>query len=231
MTVTGTVDPGSVTVGSDTKPIKLVNRVATAVSNDLVSTGSVAQTVAGAKTFSGDCVFTDNRIRIASDSDKYLTIRKANNTTDTHSIAFYNTGLIGLYPGRETGKTKAVVIDGQRTYDATHTTDIVTIGTLQASTDVVHRSGDETIAGAKTFTQYMTQDTQWPVFIMKGGAKLDGASHADRGNIVWKDSDGNKIGELRFNLRPDNTTAIQFVVKNSDGTDKYVNIAEGDVIQ
>lgn len=39
-----------------------------------------------------------------------------------------------------------------RTYDASNTTDIVTIGSLQASTDVVHRSGNETIAGTKSFT-------------------------------------------------------------------------------
>lgn len=37
VTVTGTIDPSSVTVGSDTKPIKLVGGVATAVTNDLVT--------------------------------------------------------------------------------------------------------------------------------------------------------------------------------------------------
>lgn len=148
MTVTGTVDPQGVTVGSDTKPVKIVNGVATMVANDLVDTVT-AQTIGGAKNFSGSCTFTDNRIRLANDNDKYLNIRKADNTTDTHSISFFNTGLIALYPGLESGKTKAVVIGSQRGYDASHTTDIVTIGTLQASTDVVHTVGNEYINGFK----------------------------------------------------------------------------------
>ena len=38
-----------------------------------------------------------------------------------------------------------------RTYNSSNTTDIVTIGSLQASTDVVHRSGAESIVGSKTF--------------------------------------------------------------------------------
>lgn len=44
-----------------------------------------------------------------------------------------------------------MIASGQRAYDASNTTDVVTIGSLQASTDVVHRTGNETIAGAKTF--------------------------------------------------------------------------------
>lgn len=55
-TVTGAIDPGSVTVGSDTKPIKLVNGVATAVSNDLVSTAG-AQSIYGSKAFMDRAIF------------------------------------------------------------------------------------------------------------------------------------------------------------------------------
>ena len=40
-----------------------------------------------------------------------------------------------------------------RTYNASNTSDIVTIGSLQASTDVVHTSGNETISGAKSFLE------------------------------------------------------------------------------
>lgn len=40
----------------------------------------------------------------------------------------------------------------QRTYSASNTNDVVTIGSLQASTDVVHTTGNETVAGNKTFT-------------------------------------------------------------------------------
>lgn len=44
------------------------------------------------------------------------------------------------------------LIAPNRTYNASNTSDVVTIGSLQASTDVVHTSGNETIAGQKTFT-------------------------------------------------------------------------------
>ena len=42
-------------------------------------------------------------------------------------------------------------VNGQRAYNSSNTSDIVTIGSLQASTDVVHRSGDETVNGSKGF--------------------------------------------------------------------------------
>lgn len=48
----------STSVGTDTKPIKVVNGVATAVTNDLVSTSGI-QTVAGTKTFSSSPVVPD----------------------------------------------------------------------------------------------------------------------------------------------------------------------------
>ena len=54
-----------------------------------------------------------------------------------------------------TGVPYASVIN-QRTYNASNTSDIVTIGSLQASTDVVHTSGNETIAGNKTFNGHTT---------------------------------------------------------------------------
>ena len=89
---------GTGNIGTDTKPIKIVNGVATAVTNDLVDVSS-AQIVGGAKTFTG--------------------LMKAS---------------------------------GQGTYDASDTTRVVTIGSLQASSDVVHRTGNEDINGSKSFT-------------------------------------------------------------------------------
>lgn len=48
-----------------------------------------------------------------------------------------------------------------RTYDASKTTDVVTIGTLQASTDVVHTSGNETVGGVKNFSTQLTVTGIW----------------------------------------------------------------------
>ena len=42
-----------------------------------------------------------------------------------------------------------------RTYNASNTSDVVTIGSLQSSTDIVHTTGNETVGGVKTFTSLM----------------------------------------------------------------------------
>lgn len=52
---------------------------------------------------------------------------------------------------------EVVLSDGQHTsYSSSNTNDVVTIGSLQASTDVVHRTGNESVAGQKSFTSYCT---------------------------------------------------------------------------
>ena len=210
-TVTGEIDPGSVTVGSNTKPIKLVSGVATAVTNDLVDTAN-AQTIAGTKTFStaggliaktatnwnsiilgsttgynsffarsydsSDITKYDNGWGVAvpyySSTDNNMDLKiyapraTKGNTTENQAIlnasfnaSRNNTGLVKFsftktdgtevscpylnYDGTQWyGRTKA------RTYSASNTDDIVTIGSLQASTDVVHTAGNETVGGIKT---------------------------------------------------------------------------------
>jgi len=126
------------------------------------------------------------------------------------------------------GELKAT---NQPEYTADADTDLVaTIGTLDEYSPMVRTTGAQTISGVKTFKDYMIQDTNWPSYVMKGGATIDGSSHADRGNIVWQDNQGAPIGTLRFNINANGTTQIQLVVKNSNGTDKFVTLAEGDVI-
>lgn len=117
-----------------------------------------------------------------------------------------------------------------RTYDASNTTDIVTIGSLQSSTDVVHTSGSETIAGEKTFTNNITVNSQFPRYIFKmSDVDIEHPVELqDRGNIRWLDKNGTEIGLLRFNTYADGSTQIQVKVRNADGTSKYISLAKGD---
>ena len=60
--------------------------------------------------------------------------------------------------------TSAYCVSPYRTYDSSHNTDIVTIGALKNATDVVHTTGNETIAGNKTFSGQLKHQRQNPQF-------------------------------------------------------------------
>lgn len=150
LTVTGTIDPQGVTVGSDTKPVKIVNGVATMVANDLVSTVGDSQ--------------INGIIRLYTTEQTRLEIKSARTgaTQPIGGIQFQNSSgsaVSFLYSrvNGETGvqllgSTKAFFVLDQRNYDATNTNDVVTVGTLQSSSDVVHTAGNETVNGIKTFS-------------------------------------------------------------------------------
>lgn len=173
LTVTGTVDPGSVTVGSNLKPVKLVNGVATAVDNDLVSTTG-NQTIGGTKTYTG--VVTVNKTYYTYMDDRLPTNRNTYGSATgvvmpvlIHAVNQLGNPIAGidfeektnsrsigfrLYGANGVGWNRAIMVNDSsgiyvtmptRTYSASNTSDVVTIGSLQASTDVVHRSGAETL--------------------------------------------------------------------------------------
>lgn len=152
LTVTGTVDPGSVTVGSNLKPVKLVNGVATAVDNDLVDTKST-QTITGVKTLNSQN-FTSFSVRSARTSGNIggMNFVQGNDVT-TGQVYGHTSGSILLNIPLGPTDGAGVMVMNQRSYLSTNTNDVVTIGTLQASTDVVHRSGTETVNGVKYIPQ------------------------------------------------------------------------------
>lgn len=196
LTVTGTVDPGSVTVGSDLKPVKLVNGVATAVANDLVSTTGT-QNITGLKTIvnnfqisnRGALIFTDSNtraIRVQNAGYADRTTNPSSNITcdflryeDTNTFAVLamaqtvktngerkfvtalhnGSGLQNMTFGSDSFGGDTYLTTHTRAYNASNTDDVVTIGTLQASTDVVHRSGDEIVSGTKVFNNLIKATT------------------------------------------------------------------------
>ena len=223
---------GTINVGSDLKPVKLVAGVPTAVTDDLVSTTG-AQTVAGVKTFTNGLVssmsaFATIDIKSARISGNVGGLRYYDgNGTLLSQIASNTDGHIYIDLN---GTNKSVQLTSTRGYNAAYTADLATIGTIDAYTPMVRTTGNQTIGGIKTFTSNPVILGDWPNLQIKTSAVLDGTAHEDKGNIVWKDNNDNVIAQLRFNMRANNTTQIQLVVKNSDNTDKYVTLAAGDVI-
>ena len=78
---------GTSTLGSDTKPIKLVGGVPTIVTNDLVDTAT-AQTVGGAKTYTGQQIATGQRAYDPANTDDIATI----GTLDAYTPMVRTTG-------------------------------------------------------------------------------------------------------------------------------------------
>lgn len=170
---------GSGDVGTDTKPIKIVNGVATAVANDLVDTAT-AQEINGDKKFTSSVTLekgynpfyvvkdTTENYQATPSSNEYMGIGfqdKNAVTIGSLTTAHYTNGNRKTYieAKGEDGTMGAVemyimpngtkyVTAPARAYNANNTMDVVTIALLQASTDVVHTSGNETIGGTKTFS-------------------------------------------------------------------------------
>lgn len=80
-----------------------------------------------------------------------------NNTNDVNAVEFNirtkgSSGWLSTRFSMKRSSTEAYMTIPTRTYNASNTSDVVTIGSLQSSTDVVHTIGSETIAGTKVFT-------------------------------------------------------------------------------
>ena len=167
---------GTANVGSDTKPIKLVAGVPTAVTDDLVSTTG-AQTVAGVKTFTDIINETANYPSIIMKSNVIGITDRVGTAINPHSISFqdkngaYAAGIIHRYYtdgahrinmevysensnlkqfnfwALADGTTYATVPN--RTYNASNTTDIVNIALLDGYTPMLRTSNNQVFTGIK----------------------------------------------------------------------------------
>lgn len=151
---------GTSSVGTELKPIYLNDGVPTAVSNDFVDTSS-AQTIMGTKTFYSSG-FSTVSIKSARSSGNIGTVNFVDKDGNTKSSLYADTNgkvIIG------TVGPDGITLTGQRTYSSSNTNDVVTIGSLQSSTDVVHTTGNEVISGIKTYSNMpIIQLASYPIF-------------------------------------------------------------------
>ena len=163
-----TVSPTRTYNSSNTSDVVTIGSLQ--ASTDVVHSTGV-ETIYGSKTFTGtvnlpsleliyttpyidfhhDNTITDYTTRIINSDDGVLRLTVKNDAiTKTAEIKLYADGYVTA---------------SYRTYSASNTDDIVTIGSLQASTDVVHTAGNESIAGNKVFTSTIkVKDTGLPTY-------------------------------------------------------------------
>lgn len=167
--------------GSENYSIDIVNANLDKIDAGCVNV-SQAQTIAGVKTFANDVnintasnsfiVTRDTRLvsgTIPSSELQHAIIYRASSGTANHGYITWATqtdgsGKMYLAVRDYTGLNNRSMITlnasstphitaTYRTYNSTNTDDVVTIGSLQASTDVVHTGGNEIVGGNKTFTR------------------------------------------------------------------------------
>lgn len=208
-----------------------------AVTNtDTTVTTNTAQTISAIKTFTntdflkikntsfGTGTFTYNRMVWTSNGNDFwadvdLTHQGDENNTKFIEMVVSNDGGTANIARAQlcVNSSQAWMMTPYRAYNASNTTDVVTIGSLQASSDVVHRTGNESISGTKTFNNDIVyaggQNRIW------GG--LDGSTPFSQINV----DSGGYHALLVVRLNADHTATLR-LAKYQDGHDAtYTDIA------
>lgn len=227
--------------------------------NGNVVTVGTAQTISGEKTFSTIPTVKRDNAGLALYTTKFAITDTVSVNYNPHIIQFmdkngaYCGGLVNRYYATSNdhrvnleayGKDNALrqlnlyAGDGfayatapNRTYNSSNTSDIVTIGSLQSSTDVVHRSGNETIAGQKTFTNATIhtadiQTTSYMSFNMSQGGYRDivgqDTTNGVRATFIRQNADAVANSIVLQAFKPGDSTyrssQIMMLSTTSDGT-------------
>ena len=181
------------------------------MSNFVTLTG--AQDISGTKTF-----YTTGFTRLAARST-----RTSGNIGGVVFVDSYGTdkgSLIGTVGGGlylSPKNDNPATISNQRAYSSSNTEDIVTIGSLQASTDVVHTVGNETIGGTKVIDSFpkasfhfrLTSTSKVEI------ARLSIVTDTTIYMLIHSRSNGSVYGHVTFTL--DENNAIRTFTKSFIG--------------
>ena len=215
---------GTANVGTDTKPIKLVGGVPTAVTNDLVDVSS-AQSIIGEKTFSanmflGKTAGTVRDIRCVENSIRTGMIR-FDTSAGENDVSIYT-----FAPGSDSlGSTVSAILhktatDGwlttsYRPYNSANVNDVVTIGSLAANPNVVHTIGNETINGSKLFVSGVYTGSFTYVHEYDGG---------DNKTAIVQSFNGSNSVQLLTRLYNDGTAKLE-LMKTINGVTTTTTVA------
>ena len=155
----------------------------------------------------------------ANVGDGYLLMR-----TYSYDKAYNNRLILRAKPDG----TSYAELDNVRAYASGNTKDIVTQGALASNPELVHTTGNETVAGIKTFRAGGTT----PISIIQhSGVNIDNPLSAQIQNINFvdfEDTNGNELCRFIIQRRQDESTAFYLQVKNADGTFKNILLGEGE---
>ena len=221
---------GTANVGTDTKPIKLVGGVPTAVTNDLVDTTS-QQDITGEKRIRRtgsmlDFINNNSEYNVVPASslrsalyylDKNAHLEGAmeweKQTDGSHSWAINLRNKNGTWLSRmfkifkmDDGTEYAVC--PTRTYNSANTNDVVTIGSLAANPNVVHTTGNETAYGIKDYPNGINVSH---VTLRSGTSTTEKDAQL---NVVI---DSTHIAQLKLQYNTSNDTVQLLLYKNLNG--------------
>ena len=212
---------GTATVGGDLKPVYLNAGVPTAVANNFVDIAS-AQEITGRKTMvtpldNYSLLFRSSTVARSDPVSSFTRLNQLQMTdkdgAGTGYIQNYldgNGNLITNYgtasPNGTNREIRVVANNSEgyvtipnRTYNPSNTSDVVTIGSLQASSDVVHRTGNEPVSGVKTFN--------------------DTIQFVDSGHGIGRQLESTRSSVLLLAQSPNDTTGARLYIRaNNDGT-------------
>lgn len=239
----GTITVPTISVGMDDSSAQQ------SMSNFVTLTG--AQDISGTKTFYSTG-FADVIIRSARTNQNLggISFFDGNNlrrgqvygSAGATSSSIILKTIVGSYEGKvaiETNGTNDwMTIQSVRAYNSNNTQDVVTIGSLQASTDVVHTTGNETIAGNKTFTNQPTfnqrlnrpgtDTSQFANLLCTDDDKtLTPTTTIAYPKIRFADKNDIFVGAIEFRHNTDGTYSIVGIVLNANGTQKQVELVRG----
>ena len=236
---------GSGNIGGDLKPIKIVNGEAIAVINELVDVAT-QQTIKKLKilesTISADILLAlrTNKTYVsgiqyspqiefdADDTNEKNGVIGSERTSATNSRMFLDVHdpVTGIWKGGLyliTDGTDAWVECPRRTYNALNTNDVVTIGSLQASSDVVHRTGNETISDSKTFTETVYRQTS-----QINRTDTSRTSDVYINGFFLMDVNNVPFGGIEFGMGSNGNRVIRLRLSKSNGTYSYKKLFEID---
>ena len=157
-----------------------------------------------------------NGLQFVDKNGVFLTSLDMRTYSDTRATPYINAR-------KANGSIKTSYFPDGRAYDTTDTDVLVDIGTLKASTDVVHTSGAEIIGGVKTFTNQMIRWGAYPEIDFRESNYQKGnlPTYETGLNCKFQDKDAVEMGNISLGL---NTNGSGFALaKVWDYTKTYSN--------
>lgn len=187
------------------------------------------ETIRGIKTFNneidiGNTSEYKKTIYQQSNGSYVIAMNKQDNSGWMSYIQMSTAGRVVINAGDATATDRVIALQGNSATAPTpatsdNSTKIATTGWVNTvGNNVVHKTGDETIGGNKTFTLDITR---------KFGTTVDGSNHYNT-PLVLRDSNGTITGYLRNAYYSNNAIAIGVqTVRTINGVAKYANMEVG----
>ena len=158
-----------------------------------------------------------------------LTTKNANFDPTTYSIyAYPQADQLVHTIGEETiGGAKTftgqILATGQRAYSAGNTTDVATIGTLDAYSPMVRTTGNQEIIGIKAFSM---PNYGYTLAVKDTGLDITNIQAQRVHTIPFLDKNGVGIANIRYVVQTTGEVLVQLEMRKTDGTFKYVNLGD-----